>query len=458
MNNTIKQEPVTYTETTESVTITIRGKAFGNLKKIADAMNGASWTENDHTPAWAVRYWIGSFLDRLAYTPETCGSENVTELTYDIIKSTRPGEKSRRGEKTVRMTSKDECLRRYRDGLMKFAVPGNRFYMLTKGGVGGVPFVNWGRAAGLDADSIIADAHDVGVTDRDGSIRSAWETCTMRPDDGTAAATPRPRKKVRTQGAGARAEFTVRTLVGEEDVASMGCSDWLLDLSPVDVRSMTAREQTVAFVRAVIPKERWAYCFAKLVDANGKEYATPGWIGESVRRGAEWVDVFERGEASGFDRIVPNTLSGRQGRAKSGHSSFVSADCLADFQFLILEFDDLPLPWQYAFWRSFITAPHPLSPLLSAIVFSGNKSLHGLLRVGCSTVEQWNDSRKLVAPLFDADADRRTTPPDVLRFCADGQAMAPRQGVRLPGVRRCNKRGEHTGALQRLLFLNAEAG
>ena len=105
MNNTIEQEPVIYTETAESVTITIRAKAFDNLKKIADAMNGASWTENDHTPAWAVRYWIGSFLDRLAYTPETCGSENVTELTYDIINNIdtgltdgTPEDKARRDE------------------------------------------------------------------------------------------------------------------------------------------------------------------------------------------------------------------------------------------------------------------------------------------------------------------------------------------------------------------------
>ena len=98
-------EPITYAENDEAITITIQGKAYENLRRIADAMNAASWTDNDHTPAWAVQYWIGSFLDRLAETPETCRSENITELTANIadnidtsFEEGTPEDKTRRDE------------------------------------------------------------------------------------------------------------------------------------------------------------------------------------------------------------------------------------------------------------------------------------------------------------------------------------------------------------------------
>lgn len=84
-NTGASERPITFTDEPNAVTIRISGKAFANLCKIADTMNAASWTENDHTPAWAVRFWIGSFLDRLADTRETCVHENIGELTEDIF-------------------------------------------------------------------------------------------------------------------------------------------------------------------------------------------------------------------------------------------------------------------------------------------------------------------------------------------------------------------------------------
>lgn len=75
----------TYHDNGEAVTITISGNAYANLRKIADAMNAASWTDNDHTPSWAVRYWIGDLIDSLGEARKTCDYANVTELVEDIV-------------------------------------------------------------------------------------------------------------------------------------------------------------------------------------------------------------------------------------------------------------------------------------------------------------------------------------------------------------------------------------
>lgn len=99
------ERPVTYADNGNAVTVTISGAAYANLRRVADAMNGVSWTENDHDPAWAVSYYVGPFLDRLADTPETCASENVTDLTSDIMlnldtghREGTPEDKARRDE------------------------------------------------------------------------------------------------------------------------------------------------------------------------------------------------------------------------------------------------------------------------------------------------------------------------------------------------------------------------
>ena len=59
-------QPVTYRQTSNALTITLRGSAFANLKAIADAMNATSWCGTDSTPMDVVDIWCGQFLDQLA--------------------------------------------------------------------------------------------------------------------------------------------------------------------------------------------------------------------------------------------------------------------------------------------------------------------------------------------------------------------------------------------------------
>ena len=59
-------------------------------------------------------------------------------------------------------------LTKYREALAAFAAPGGRW--ANKGAL-----TYWGKAAGLSADDLIADARAAGVTDRDADIRRGWE-------------------------------------------------------------------------------------------------------------------------------------------------------------------------------------------------------------------------------------------------------------------------------------------
>ncbi len=117
----------------------------------------------------------------------------------------------------------------------------------------------------------------------------------------------------------------------------------------------------------------------------------------------------------------------------------------------MIEFDDLPLSLQCAFWLGLL-AKSPLAPLVAAITYSGGKSLHGLLHVGCSTLEEWRRVQGKLRGLLATDPEQRmdTNGRTIYPFRADVQAMHPRQGTRLPGVRRATN-----GKLQELLYLNS---
>ena len=85
-----------------------------------------------------------------------------------------------------------------------------------------------------------------------------------------------------------------------------------------------------------------------------------------------------------------------------------------------------------------------LAPKVAAITYSGSKSLHGLIHVGCDALSDWQIVCRQLRGLFAANPDPA--------FRADEQAMRPRTGTRLPGVRRLNN-----GKPQSLLYLNQEA-
>lgn len=318
---------------------------------------------------------------------------------------------------------KDPC-QEYRAALADFSTPGERWN--AKGRL-----TYWGKAAGLTADEIVADARAAGVNDRDADIRRGWNDAKPkgdRPLGGWRRDKPRARP---------RPAPTHPRFVGDLVAAGGGeaASADILALSPLAVPTGGAG-QTAAFLRALFAPADFLHIFRD-------DSPTRGVRGQSLMPCRDWLATAERGGAMPGDLIVPNPFTGETGETADGKPSLIAQSCIARYPFLVVEFDSMPLKRQAAFWRGLLTAS-PLAPHVAALTYSGGKSIHGVLHVGCRTLAEWNAARGRVRGLLAASPDPS------LR--ADEQAMRPRTGTRLPGVRRFGN-----GRAQGLLYLNPEA-
>lgn len=291
-------------------------------------------------------------------------------------------------------------------------------------------FVFWGKAAGMSADEIIADAHAAGVSNRDADIRRAWKTAHPQGDRPQASWT-------RTLATKPNPPPTFPHYV-RDMVASGGneaTSADLLALSPFAVPK-DARAQTVAFLTSMFDSADNLHIFRDDAPTTGK-------IGINLMPCRDWLAMIEDADTIPGDLIVPNPFSGAEGKTSDGKRSYIAQSCLARLPFVVIEFDSMPLKTQAAFWQGLLSTS-PLAQKVAAIVYSGGKSLHGLLHVGCDALSDWQIVCRQLRGLFAADSDPA--------FRTDEQAMRPRTGTRLPGVRRF-KNGKH----QSLLYLNPEA-
>lgn len=64
-------EGVAYEDGADKLTITIGGKAWANLKKIADTMNKIEWCEHDNTPGSVLRFYCGQLIEAAGAAPVT---------------------------------------------------------------------------------------------------------------------------------------------------------------------------------------------------------------------------------------------------------------------------------------------------------------------------------------------------------------------------------------------------
>ena len=315
-------------------------------------------------------------------------------------------------------------LTKYRDALAAFAAPGGRW--ANKGALN-----YWGKAAGLSAEELIADARAAGVIDRDADIRRGWEDARPKGEAVRGAYRPRAAKPKPPRFAS-----HIRNILDGVD-AERGTVDCVRECSPcIDWINKPPEAQTIDFIRAAFAPDELLFVFRS-------DAATKGVPGENVRTAANWTAHIESGKPLPGDLVKINPFTGAVGKNKNGQPSYVSQDCLAAYPFALMEFDAMPLPMQYAFWRGFILS-HKLAPALVSLTYSGGKSLHGLLNVGCRTLLEWQAVRRRLMELFAADTDER--------FRIDPQAVHPLIGTRLPGVRRRNN-----GVMQELIYLNPDA-
>ena len=131
--------------------------------------------------------------------------------------------------------------------------------------------------------------------------------------------------------------------------------------------------------------------------------------------------------------ITPNTLTGRLGYTKDGRLSRRADSCVAVHRLCLVEFDNLSLKDQFAFWAA-VDLP------IAALIYSGGKSIHGWIRMDCADEEDWE--RRVRHELY-----RRFLVP----MGADRSNANPSRFSRMPGWRR-----EETGAVQQLLYLAPE--
>ncbi len=318
--------------------------------------------------------------------------------------------------------------REYEAALTDFSQPGARWQALCR-------LTYWGKAAGLTADGIISDARAAGVRDRDADIRRGWNSAKPQGDrmqgDWRSHA---PRTKPKPAQTFPR---LVRDLIGDEAEAACVDFDAVRALSPYwwPHTANPLLAQTAAFLRLFNPGD-WLFIFRD-------DSPEAGRLGFNVRTCREWLHIVEGGGRLPGDLIVPNPFTGAEGATTEGRPSFVAQSCISRFPFLIVEFDAMPFPMQCAFWRGVLTKS-PLAGNVASVTYSGGKSLHGLLHVGCATLADWQTTRDRLRGLLAADPDPA--------FKADEQAMRPRTGTRLPGVHRFDG-----GKRQELLYLNPEA-
>lgn len=341
-------------------------------------------------------------------------------------------------EAMIERDKRDYWLRRYKERLADFARPGHGFE--ATGATASSPSLGWlGKAAGLTAEEIVEDAHALGRKDHDGDIRRSWETATLPPDllgDEDRDGRRRPRSRAEAKEDTKRPGFVprmVRAGGGEADF------DAVRSLSPYwyprTANPLVA--QTTAFFRLYHPND----ILHVATDADeGPTRARPVL---NMRTAADWIYYIETGGTLPGSLIKPNPLTGELGATGEGKPSFGAKSCLASFPFLVVEFDEMPLAVQCAFWRGMLTSAG-LGAKVAAIVCSGSKSIHGFMRLGCTALEEWEKERNALADLLCSACDSA--------FRADPAAMRAGQLARLPGVHRLK-----TGAMQELLYLNPRA-
>jgi hypothetical protein len=168
-------------------------------------------------------------------------------------------------------------------------------------------------------------------------------------------------------------------------------------------------------------------------------YCGPVWGGQNcIRSAGEWADVFQQQETS-RSRPVPsrtpffivNPLTGRPAPKRDGSGvTYTGSACVSAHRHTVAEADDLAKPDQLRFWSWFYTkAPD----LLVALIDSGNRSYHAILRTHARDESEWREtveqglfSRLLVPlgmdPSTRTPAHKARLPGQIRELCFDGDA------------------------------------
>jgi PAS domain S-box-containing protein len=211
---------------------------------------------------------------------------------------------------------------------------------------------NFGRIAGVDPNQIASDlaAHVHGtrrVSAREitAAVEKAFDAPVIASAISTRTATPRPSID------GARLFDRIVQRGAAYDEAAL----W--EVSPVRV-DWPPEYDAVAILKLL-------YCPEDQLFLGTQHDAGPG----VVRPVTEWIERFKKGLPVP-EHVIPNPLTGAEGRTKDDKISYRADDCVAKFRFAVVEFDAIPRDEQIRFWAG-ATLP------VVALIDSGGKSVHG---------------------------------------------------------------------------------
>ena len=314
---------------------------------------------------------------------------------------------------------------RYHTALEEFARHGMRYATLPT-------LTACGKAAGLTAEDIIADAHECGVSNRDADIRRLFNGSKATPR-GTSRPAPLrrfaylpPAKPAPTPDP----DFVRYKIAWGREAGSSGA---LMDASPVKVKDLHGLDAARALLDAMFQP-------GDLVLVGT---ATRGFPERNLRPARDWL---ADPTLTNWENVKINPFTGEEAPGGARGVTRIGAKCLSRHTLMLVEFDPpLSLPDQCRFWSGYIQwFNHGLPPLV-ALVYSGNASIHGIVRIGARDAEVWKERCEQAKALFCSDPD------PVYR--ADEQALKPDKAIRLPGAIR-----RDTGHKQRLLYLDPDAG
>lgn len=180
-------------------------------------------------------------------------------------------------------------------------------------------------------------------------------------------------------------------------------------------------KQTACFLGAMYEETDYLFC--------GEQYHE-GKIGKNVLMAKHWRQLVNITQSAlPYPLLIANPLTGKNALTKEGKPSFRCAESVRRHRYALVEFDAMPLEEQCAFWAGVIaTGTLPLRSL----VYSGGKSLHGLVEIGAADRAQWD--KQVETLLFathnpDAPENRR----------ADRACRNPDRMTRLAGSWRQDK-------------------
>jgi len=322
---------------------------------------------------------------------------------------------------------------RYKKALADFAIPGNRWS-------GVLPLTYWAALADMNTEEVIYDAHGVGVHDRDVDIRrgmaSAQTKVAVNTLPHSSERIARPEHGRPHTNPPIPAPERVRQLI--DAGIDVNTFDALRRLSPTPICSdsdtLAWRVQCELHLLALFGLRDMLHVFNPDVPSVG----TPG---KNIKSLSDWLYGPSDAHPDRLGEIVrPNPLTGLAGTTKDGKESYIAQSCIKEHRHMVFEFDSMPLEEQCRFWGGFVRTS--ALPLVS-LVYSGNKSIHGVVRVNAPDADTWKRYRERILRLFASDADSRHR--------LDPQALHPLTGTRLAGVTRSS-----TGKRQELLWICAD--